>query len=262
MSLGLSEEKIKEYLKSDLNVSFKECVTSTNTELVEAAKAGATEGTVLISGEQTAGKGRTGKTFYSPKNKGLYLSILVRPDFNPEDALYLTTIAAVATAKAIESVSDKEAKIKWVNDVYIDRKKVCGILTESALSPTGEKLDYAVVGIGINIAPPEGGFPDDIKKIATTVFDEEPGSNTMNELVVHLLDYFMDYYKNNERSDYLKEYINRSNILGDMIIIEKGNNKFKARAIDIDSKCRLKIEDEEGKEYLLSYGEVSIAIND
>ena len=153
--------------KYGLDIIEKDSVTSTNTELIEMAKNGAKEGTVLIASEQTAGKGRTGKSFYSPEGSGVYLSILLRPDFKPEDALFLTTIAAVATAKAIESVSDKEAKIKWVNDVYLDNKKVCGILTESALSSDMEKLDYAVVGIGINLCPPEGGFPDDIKNIAS-----------------------------------------------------------------------------------------------
>ena len=224
------------------------------------AKNGAKEGTVLIASEQTAGKGRTGKSFYSPEGSGVYLSILLRPDFKPEDALFLTTIAAVATAKAIENVSDKEAKIKWGNDVYVDNKKVCGILTEAALSSDMEKLDYAVVGIGINLCPPEGGFPDDIKNIATTVFDESCDSNTRKELFYDLLDFFMDYYENFETNSHLEEYINRSCILGDMITIYKGNMKYKARAIDIDSKCRLKIEDENGNESLLSYGEVSIDI--
>ena len=246
--------------KYGLDIIEKDSVTSTNTELIGMAKKGAKEGTVLIASEQTAGKGRTGKSFYSPEGSGVYLSILLRPDFKPEDALFLTTIAAVATAKAIESVSDKEAKIKWVNDVYLDNKKVCGILTEAALSSDMEKLDYAVVGIGINLSPPEGGFPDDIKNIATTVFDESCDSNTRKELFYDLLDFFMDYYENFETNSHLEEYINRSCILGDMITIYKGNMKYKARAIDIDSKCRLKIEDENGNESLLSYGEVSIDI--
>ena len=246
--------------KYDLNIIEKETVTSTNTELIEMAKNGAKEGTVLIATEQTAGKGRTGKSFYSPKNSGLYLSILLRPDFSPEDALFLTTMAAVATAKAIESVSEKEAKIKWVNDIYVDKKKVCGILTESALSPDNEKLDYAVVGIGINLCPPEGGFPEDIKKIATTVFDENCDSNERKDLTNALLDFFMNYYENFKNNSHMEEYINRSNILGDIIILNKGNMKMRVKAIDIDSKCRLKIEDEYGNTSLLSYGEVSIDI--
>ena len=246
--------------KYDLDIIVKDQVSSTNTELIEMAKNGAKEGTVLIATEQTAGKGREGKSFYSPEGTGVYLSILVKPDMKPEDALYLTTIAAVATAKAIESISEKEAKIKWVNDVYVDNKKVCGILTESSLNPSMEKLDYAVIGIGINIAPPEGGFPDDIKNIATSVFNKNPDSNTKGKCVAHLLDYFMDYYMSNEKLSHLEEYINRSNILGKKIMVKKGDRVMPVRAIDIDSKCRLKVIDEKGKENLLYYGEVSIDI--
>ena len=259
----LSAQSINKYLKNNLDIKVIPTCSSTNDMLVDLAHDGAKEGTVIISTEQTKGKGRTGKSFYSPKDTGVYISILLRPDTSPEDSLYFTTIAAVATAKAIESVSDKKADIKWVNDVYIEEKKVSGILTEAALSMEMNKLDYAVVGIGINITPPKGGFPKDIKKIATTVFDKKADSkNKTSILVANLLDYYMDYYKSNDMKSHLKEYINRSNIIGKNIEIEKGNMKIKARAIDIDSECRLKIKDEEGKVSLLSYGEVSIDIQD
>ncbi len=209
MSNNINEKLIKENLKSDLDIIVKDSVTSTNDELVEMAKNGAKEGTILIASSQTAGKGRMGKSFFSPDDTGVYLSILLRPDFTPEDTLSFTTIAAVATAKAIESVSDREAKIKWVNDIYIEGKKVCGILTESSLDPNMEKQEYIVVGIGINIAPPVGGFPDDIKNIATTVFDEEPDSNITSELVAHLLDCFMDYYEKYGNNNHMDEYNSR-----------------------------------------------------
>lgn len=259
----LSTQSISKYLKNDLDIKVVPTCSSTNDMLVDLAHDGAKEGTVIISTEQTKGKGRTGKSFYSPKDTGVYISILLRPDTSPEDSLYFTTIAAVATAKAIESVSDKKADIKWVNDVYIEGKKVCGILTEAALSMEMNKLDYAVVGIGINITPPKGGFPKDIKKIATTVFDKKADSkNKTSILVANLLDYYMDYYKSNDMKSHLKEYINRSNIIGKNIEIEKENMKIRARAIDIDSKCRLIVKDELGKEHTLSYGEVSIDIQD
>ncbi len=114
-----------------------------------------------------------GKKFYSPSNTGLYISILVRPDIPADQALFLTTSAAVATAKAIEDVSNKKADIKWVNDIYIEGKKVCGILTEAAFNIETSKLDYAIVGIGINVCPPEGGFPEDISEIATAIFEKK-----------------------------------------------------------------------------------------
>ena len=103
---------------------------------------------------------------------------------------------AVATAKAIEDVSNKKADIKWVNDIYIEGKKVCGILTEAAFNIETSKLDYAIVGIGINVCPPEGGFPEDISGIATAIFEKNSDAvNKRSILVGHLLNYFMEYYE-------------------------------------------------------------------
>ena len=161
----LSSYSIKQHLKNPhLDISVFSSVTSTNTILKEMAEQGAKEGTVIIAEEQTAGRGRTGKQFYSPKGTGIYISILLRPDIPAEESLFLTTSAAVATARAIEDVSDKRALIKWVNDIYLEDKKACGILTEGAFNVETGKLDYAIVGIGINVCIPDGGFPDNINK--------------------------------------------------------------------------------------------------
>ena len=131
----LSSYSIKQHLKNPhLDISVFSSVTSTNTILKEMAEQGAKEGTVIIAEEQTAGRGRTGKQFYSPKGTGIYISILLRPDIPAEESLFLTTSAAVATARAIEDVSDKRALIKWVNDIYLEDKKTCGILTEGAFN--------------------------------------------------------------------------------------------------------------------------------
>ena len=120
----LSSYSIKQHLKNPhLDISVFSSVTSTNTILKEMAEQGAKEGTVIIAEEQTAGRGRTGKQFYSPKGTGIYISILLRPDIPAEESLFLTTSAAVATARAIEDVSDKRALIKWVNDIYLEDKK-------------------------------------------------------------------------------------------------------------------------------------------
>ena len=120
----LSSWSIKQHLNHDgLNITVYDTISSTNDVLKEQAAQGAPHGTVIISQEQTAGKGRMGKNFYSPSKTGIYLSILVRPDIPAGESLFLTTSAAVATAKAIEDVSDKKADIKWVNDIYISDKK-------------------------------------------------------------------------------------------------------------------------------------------
>ncbi len=259
----LSSYSIKQHLKNPhLDISVFSSVTSTNTILKEMAEQGAKEGTVIIAEEQTAGRGRTGKQFYSPKGTGIYISILLRPDIPAEESLFLTTSAAVATARAIEDVSDKRALIKWVNDIYLEDKKTCGILTEGAFNVETGKLDYAIVGIGINVCIPDGGFPDNIKDIATAIFDKQTDSiNKRSILIANLLDYFMEYYKDFKSKSYVKEYIERSMIIGKTITVIEGSKTSIAKAIDIDKNCRLKVQFEDGTTKWLSSGEVSTKIH-
>ena len=257
----ISSFSINQHLNSKLNINVYPIVSSTNTVLKEMAEQGAPEGTVVIAEEQNAGKGRMGKTFYSPSKTGIYVSILLRPTISAEESLFLTTSAAVATAKAIEDVSDKTADIKWVNDVYIDNKKVCGILTEGAFNVETNHLDYAIVGIGVNVRFPEGGFPKEIENIATAVFDKQTDStNKRSILIAHLLDYFMEYYKNFNSKKYVAEYIERSMILGREINIIDGDKTIPATAVEIDKKCRLKVQLKDGSTRWLSSGEVSIRV--
>ena len=259
----LSSYSIKQHLKNPhLDISVFSSVTSTNTILKEMAEQGAKEGTVIIAEEQTAGRGRTGKQFYSPKGPRIYISILLRPDIPAEESLFLTTSAAVATARAIEDVSDKRALIKWVNDIYLEDKKTCGILTEGAFNVETGKLDYAIVGIGINVCIPDGGFPDNIKDIATAIFDKQTDSiNKRSILIANLLDYFMEYYKDFKSKSYVKEYIERSMIIGKTITVIEGSKTSVAKAIDIDKNCRLKVQFEDGTTKWLSSGEVSTKIH-
>lgn len=259
----LSSYSIKQHLKNPhLDISVFSSVTSTNTILKEMAEQGAKEGTVIIAEEQTAGRGRTGKQFYSPKGTGIYISILLRPDIPAEESLFLTTSAAVATARAIEDVSDKRALIKWVNDIYLEDKKTCGILTEGAFNVETGKLDYAIVGIGINVCIPDGGFPDNIKDIATAIFDKQTDSiNKRSILIANLLDYFMEYYKDFKSKSYVREYIERSMIIGKTITVIEGSKTSIAKAIDIDKNCRLKVQFEDGTTKWLSSGEVSTKIH-
>ena len=259
----LSSYSIKQHLKNPhLDISVFSSVTSTNTILKKMAEQGAKEGTVIIAEEQTAGRGRTGKQFYSPKGTGIYISILLRPDIPAEESLFLTTSAAVATARAIEDVSDKRALIKWVNDIYLEDKKACGILTEGAFNVETGKLDYAIVGIGINVCIPDGGFPDNIKDIANAIFDKQTDSiNKRSVLIANLLDYFMEYYKDFKSKSYVKEYIERSMIIGKTITVIEGSKTSVAKAIDIDKNCRLKVQFENGTTKWLSSGEVSTKIH-
>ena len=143
---GISARYIKKALKGyDYKIETKARVTSTNTLMKEAAQNGAAEFSVLAASAQSAGGGRMGRSFHSPSGSGIYMSILLRPheNINP---LLITTAAAVCCARVFERMTGVSAYIKWVNDIYINNRKVCGILTESSLGENG----YAVLGIGIN----------------------------------------------------------------------------------------------------------------
>ena len=259
----LSELGIWKYLKpeySSLDIQVLSEVGSTNDFLREKAIAGYSEGTVLVAGMQTDGKGRLGRRFYSPADTGVYMSILLRPsDIPPSKALRLTTAAAVAVCRAIESVSGKDPKIKWVNDVYLDNRKVCGILTEGAVSLESGSLDYVVLGVGINVYRPEKGFPADIEDIAGYIFDEKT-SNGKNMIAAAFLNNFMKIYQSGDFESYIDEYRKRSFVIKKNINVINDGSIRKAFALDIDDNCRLIVCFEDGTMEHLDAGEISIRL--
>lgn len=166
-----SASGIRRFLPADapLFPAVRKSLDSTNAEALRRAVDGAPEGTVIVAEEQTAGRGRRGRSFFSPAGTGIYLSILVRPALAAERAHLLTCSAAVAVAEAIEACAGVDASIKWVNDVYCRGKKVAGILTEGSFDLEGGVLQHAVVGIGVNVRPPHAGFPAEIAERAGAV---------------------------------------------------------------------------------------------
>lgn len=241
-------------------LDVRKTVSSTNAIAKEMAVAGAPEGTVIIASEQTEGRGRMGRSFYSPDSTGLYLSVILRPKLNLEDFLLITTSVAVAVAKAIERITKREVRIKWVNDLFVDGKKVCGILTEASLNFENGGLEYAVVGIGVNVTTKD--FPDDIKTIAGSIFmnkpDDEPIMSVLVAEILNNLSYSMD---NLTDHSYLKEYKKRSILIGKDIYVLKGNDTQAAKAIDIDDRARLIVEYPDNSREALSSGEVTIKMS-
>ena len=252
-------EKNLTTLKGKLDIEVKETVTSTNALLKEKAALGAPEGTVLIALSQTAGRGRFARKFFSPADSGIYMSILLRPRIPAESATLITTAAAVAVAEAAEKISGRKTGIKWVNDVLIDGKKICGILTEASLNIESGELDYAIPGIGLNIYEPENGFPDEIKNIAGAIL-EERGSGNKSRLAAAVLESFFKYYKDISERTYLNSYRERCIVLGKQINVLSSDGTRPATALDIDENCRLRVKYSDGKEEILSSGEVSIKI--
>ena len=250
-------EKNLTSLKGKLDIEVKNTVTSTNALLKEKAAAGAPEGTVLIALRQTAGRGRFTRSFFSPSDSGIYMSILLRPRISAESAALITTAAAVAVSEAAETLSGRKTGIKWVNDVLIDGKKICGILTEASLNIESGELDYAVLGIGLNVYEPENGFPDEIKNIAGAIFRERE-AGIKSRLAAAVLESFFKYYKTLPKREFLKAYEERCIVIGKKINVLSIDGSRTATALGIDENCRLRVEYSDGAFGMLSSGEVSI----
>lgn len=256
----VSADSIKKYLKVPIEeILVYKTVTSTNDLAKQKAINSAPEGTVIVAREQTAGRGRKGRSFYSPSSTGVYISVLLRPELTAEKTLYITTAAAVAVAKAIEKVSGKEAQIKWVNDIFVDGKKVCGILTEGAIDFETGKMQYAVLGIGVNIKKPESDFPSEIQNIAGSVFDTTD-EEVSSKIVAEILNNFMAYYQELENKPFYDEYKKRMFLIGKQLTVYSGKESYPAVAIDLDEELSLVVKDENGSIKKLNTGEVSIKI--
>ncbi len=257
----LSESGIRNYLKKeDVTLDVHTTIDSTNAYAKTLAEQGCTEGTIVVAAEQTSGRGRKGRDFYSPSSTGVYLSFLLRPKHcKSEDAAHITTMAAVAVCEAITEVSGECADIKWVNDIYMHGKKVCGILTEAAFNLEDTTIDYAILGIGINLYEPEEGFPKEIKDVAGCVF-QSPLEDAKNRIVAAVIDHFYSYYKDFGTWNYVDAYKERCFVLGKEIYILSGNTKTEATAIDLDQDCHLIVSYEDGTTEALSSGEISIRI--
>ena len=239
-----------------LTVHLLPTVTSTNALLREQAEGGAPEGTVLVSGCQSMGRGRLGRSFFSPADTGVYLSILLRPDLdNPGKATTLTTLAALAACRAVTELAGRQAKIKWVNDVFLNGRKVAGILTEASLSMESGAVDYIVLGVGFNLYAPKEGFPPELASIAGAILDA-PRDNGKNALTAAFLNRFWALYRN--PVGYEAEYKRQCMVLGRDVLVITAQAERPARAVDLDGTCGLIVEYPDGTRQTLKAGEVRI----
>lgn len=250
----------KEGMGSNMNrkIIYLEETDSTNRYAKELAAAGAPEGTVVIANKQSAGRGRLGRSFFSPEEKGIYMSILLRPEIELTKAVLVTSMAAVAVARAVERVSGIPAKIKWVNDVFLNKKKVSGILTEAGICPERGTLDYVILGIGVNVGCME--FPEELKEIATSVSNECGFLVEKEVLADEILKELEQWYPSLWDGSFLKESKKRSLLLGTEIrVVDETHPEggYPAKAVDINELGNLVIE-RNGITCVLNSGEVSI----
>lgn len=257
----LTYEELEPYLDTDFigrSLIHFDTIDSTNSKAKQLAD-NTSDGTILISEEQTSGRGRLGRSWISPKHKGIWMSIVLKPDLNPMEAVKLTQVAAAAVVLGSRELGI-ETLVKWPNDIVINHKKTCGILTEMSAELT--RINYVVVGIGINVNIDEAEFPEDIKEIATSLKIVTGTSINRQALVGKILNNFEKLYKKfaleNDMVSSLIVCRENSALLGKDINVIKRDGSLEAKALDIDEEGRLLVEYLDGtKEFIVS-GEVSI----
>ncbi len=250
---------IKKLLKKNDNrkIIILDKTDSTNNYAKELARQGEPSGTVVIAHMQTQGKGRLGRSFFSPMGTSIYMTVILRPDTEPEKISLLTPCTAVAAARAADKICGINTKIKWVNDLYLNGKKFCGILTESTLKPDG-RPDFAVVGIGLNVKSIKKIFPSELLEIVTSIEDETGkifsldmlAAQILNELDILLLDF--------DKARFIDEYRSRMCIIGCDVAVLKNGVNYVGKAVGISDNAGLVVEYDNASRDIVTSGEAKI----
>ena len=240
-------------------IQVHKSLESTNKTAKEMAVAGAEHGTIIIADCQTMGRGRYSRNFFSPSGGGLYMSMVLRPEaMHFKNPTSVTAFAAVSVCEAIESISTKVPRIKWVNDIFIDGKKVCGILTEAVTDFESGGLDWVVLGIGINVHTRTEDFPCDLQSIATSIYPDEKMSGVRNRLSAEIINRILGFETLPSETEIFEKYKKRLMVLGKKITVIQNQVEYMATAIDVDSVGHLVVKNESGERITLSSGEIRI----
>lgn len=257
----LSENIIRDNLTAEFighSITLLPTVQSTNKYLKELDTYDIPNGYVVVSDEQTCGRGRRGREFISSKGEGVYFSILLKLDGQQNDIRLLTICAAVAVSKAIEKVCSINADIKWVNDIFCNGKKICGILTEAILSGELQELSTVIIGIGINT----GNVPSEIEDIATSINKETKKRGIRNTLVAEVLNQFetvyLDYLSGVKNKDIIRNYENRLFIIGKQVLVSNVNDNYVATVTGVDEVGALIVKDGYGELKHITTGEIKL----
>ena len=240
------------------NIKVFDEVDSTNNVIRELETEKAPHGTTAVADSQTGGKGRIGRHFVSPPGIGLYMSVLVRPHFDLNFAPMITAATACAAAEAIEEMCGSKVMIKWVNDLYMNGKKICGILTEASLGLEMRVLDCATIGIGINVHSIGELFDEELRKTASSIEDETGVRLDRNRLCADILNRLEVYLGKISDRSFLRSYRERELLTGNMITAVVGNENLIGEALGIDDNANLIIRLPYGEIKYLSSGEANL----
>lgn len=235
-------------------------IDSTNTRAKQLAAQGAPEGTVVIAGQQSAGRGRLGRSFHSPAGKGLYLSLILRPQCAPEQLMHLTCATAVAACNAAEEVTGYRPKVKWINDLVCQKQKLGGILTELSIDPQSGKVDYAIIGIGINCNHRREDFPSELREIATSLQNATGSPCPVDRLAAALISQLFTMSRELlcAQGRIMAQYRADCMTLGQQILVLRAEEKRYGTAEAVLDDGSLLVTYSDGHREAVSSGEVSV----
>ena len=238
-------------------ICYFDVTDSTNTQAKSLGEGDAPNGTLVVAGKQESGRGRRGRSFESPAGTGIFMTLLLRPEIEPQNASMLTLVSALAVAKGIEHMVDLPVQIKWPNDIVINGKKVCGILTE--MSAQMDYVNYIVIGIGINVGNEE--FPEEIKDVATSIYLESGKHVNRAMLIEKIWEEFEDYYELYEKTQDLSSLVNEYDSYlvnrGQKVRVLDSKEPYEGKAMGITDRGELIVDTWEARR-LVSAGEVSV----
>ena len=235
-------------------VHLYDTLESSNQTAKQLALSGAPHGTLVLTGQQTAGRGRLGRKFESPDGRGIYLSLILRADISAADAQAVTVSAAVAVCRAVKALCGLELSIKWVNDLYLHEKKVCGILTEAGADLESGRLEWLVVGIGLNLTSTAADWPAELAGKAGSLYPGGPAPVSRAALAGAIARELLALCPG---FDCLDEYRVRCFVPGHWVTVCAGTETYAAKALAIDDEGRLVVRRENGREEALCCGEVT-----
>lgn len=257
----MTEAEIKSLMHTEWvakEVLYFDTIDSTNTKAQELAEKGYPSGTLVVADKQESGKGRRGRSWVSPSGTGIFMTLMIKPDINPNNASMLTLVAALAVAKAITSVTGEEAMIKWPNDIVVNGKKVCGILTE--MNAQFDYINHIVVGIGINVH--NESFPEEISHMASSLMIEAGGKRFHRaQIIAETMSYFEQYYdtflQTQDLSALVREYDELLVNMNKAVRVLDPKEPFDGKAMGITPRGELIVDTWESRK-LVSSGEVSV----
>lgn len=251
------------------NILCFDSIDSTNNYAKKIALEGCEDGTLVVTEEQTAGRGRLGRSWDSQNKKGIWMSVVLRPQISPEKLNIITIATSVAVTRAIKKVTGIDTRIKWPNDLIVDNRKVCGILTE--MNSEVDRVNFVVVGIGINVNHTQNDFPQDIQEIATSLklYSCRDGAaegklcpnfsrSTIIRQILIELEYMYNKINTADTKEFIDEWKNSSITMGREVLIISSTNQYTAIAKDITNDGKLVVESSDGQIKEVNSGEISI----